>query len=235
MTEMLLRTDHRSSAPSGERILVAMGDATEQAHVCDALKQSGYAVAGTLDGELATAIAYAVPFDLVVLDETHEEIAPGLKRRPTLPILLVTTATTIGSRGLLDGLADDFIRRPVDAIELASRVRVLLHSGAGRRRPERGDLEGPHGVIVRPQTREIILGEDQIHLRPLECAVLRLLLERRGEVVTIDTLLEEVWQPGPTSSRNLVEAQISRLRAKLRGTEAEDLITTVHGVGYLIR
>jgi DNA-binding response OmpR family regulator len=54
-------------------------------------------------------------------------------------------------------------------------------------------------------------------------------------VVTIDTLLDEVWQPGPNSSRNLVEAQISRLRAKLRGTEAEDLITTVHGVGYLIR
>ncbi|MEX2372207.1 MAG: winged helix-turn-helix domain-containing protein, partial [Dehalococcoidia bacterium] len=137
--------------------------------------------------------------------------------------------------GLLDGSVDDFIRRPVDPVELQGRVRVLLHSGAGRRRAERGDLEGPHGVIVRPQTREILIGDDAIHLRPLECAVLRLLLERRGEVVTIDTLLDEVWRPGPSSSRNLVEAQISRLRSKLRGTEAEDLITTVHGVGYLIR
>jgi len=227
--------DLRLTDRPAERILVAMSDANELAHVSDSLRTSGYDVAGALERDLATAIAYAVPFDMVVLDEAYESVAPDLKRRPTLPILLVTSGTTVGSQGLMDGHADDFIRRPVDPTELHGRVKVLLHSGAGRRRPERGDLEGPHGVIVRPQTREIILGDDQIHLRPLECAVLRLLLERRGEVVTIDTLLEEVWQPGPTSSRNLVEAQISRLRAKLRGTEAEDLITTVHGVGYLIR
>lgn len=219
----------------GERILVAMGDASELALVAEALRTAGHDVAAALDGELATALAYAVPFDLIVLDEAYRTVAVDLKRRPTLPVLLVTTGTSLGSEGLMDGSVDDFIRRPVDATELQSRVRVLLHSGSGRRRPERGDLEGPHGVIVRPQTREIILGDDQIHLRPLECSVLRLLLERRGEVVTIDTLLDEVWQPGPNSSRNLVEAQISRLRAKLRGTEAEDLITTVHGVGYLIR
>jgi len=229
------KVDSRRSGGLVERILVAMGDASEFAQISDALKRSGYDVAAALDDKLAAAIAFGVPFDLVILDELFQDIAIDLKRRASLPILLVMTTANAGNQSLMDGHADDFIRRPVDPTELQGRVRVLLHSGGGRRRLERGDIEGPQGIIVRPQTRELISGEVQLHLRPLECAVLRLLLERRGEVVTIDTILEEAWQPGPSTSRNLVEAQISRLRAKLRGTQAEGLITTVHGVGYLIR
>lgn len=218
-----------------ERILVATPEHGELGDIAGSLRSAGFEVAAALDGELASAIAYSVSFDLVILDAAFGGIAAELKRRPGLPILMVADAPSAVSEHLMRGTADDFIRRPVDPVELEGRVRVLLHTAPARRRPERGDLEGPHGVIVRPQSREVLVGEDVIHLRPRECSVLRLLLERRGEVVTIDTLLETVWEPGPNTSRNLVEAQISRLRSKLRGTEAEDLITTVHGVGYLIR
>jgi hypothetical protein len=123
-----------------------------------------------------------------------------------------------------DGRAGHFDRFPREKREGGFRPRI----------GPAGELPGPDGVLVRPTARELVVAGEAIRLRPLECAVLRVLLDHRGEVVGVDTLLNEVWGP-ERASRNLVEAQISRIRAKLRGTEADGLITTVHGVGYLVR
>jgi DNA-binding response OmpR family regulator len=226
--------------PSSERILVASPpehDIAEAIEFVTHLARAGYTVAAATDVDLAVGIAQAVQVEVVILDARSVEAARLLLRRPATVILLVADAADLLDEDVARNMAevDDFIVRPVHGSEVVSRVRVLLGSRGSRRRAIRGELEGPCGMIVRPQTREVLVGSDTIPLRPRELSVLQYLLQRRGEVVTIDTLLDEVWAHGPGTSRNLVEAQISRLRSKLRGTEVDDLITTVHGVGYLIR
>ena len=74
-----------------------------------------------------------------------------------------------------------------------------------------------------------------LDLTPKEFAVLRLMLERRGEVLETDTISTQIWGYETFGSRNFVEAHISRLRAKLLQAGADGVITTVRGIGYVIR
>jgi DNA-binding response OmpR family regulator len=215
-------------AGSDSSVVVAVRDLSERATVAASLERAGHDVATVSSREFAAALADALLFDLLILDEAWaEERSASVFRR--FPILLVVDQAADVSRFL----GDDFIVRPVHPDELVPRAANLIAGGESRLRRE--ELPGPGGMTIRAETRELVLGDSTIRLRPRECAVLQLLLARRGEVVRTETLLREAWGPGPSSSRNLVEAQISRLRSKLRGTEAEGGIITVSGVGYLIR
>lgn len=78
--------------------------------------------------------------------------------------------------------------------------------------------------------------EDRLlDLTPKEFAVLQLMLERRGEVLKTDAISSEIWGYETFGSRNFVEAHISRLRAKLLGAGADRVISTVRGIGYVVR
>lgn len=82
---------------------------------------------------------------------------------------------------------------------------------------------------------EVRVGTHLASVTLREFEVLRLLLERRGEVLSTDAISMRVWGYETFGSHNFVEAQLSRLRAKLRAAGAAEVITTVRGVGYVIR
>ena len=109
-----------------------------------------------------------------------------------------------------------------------SRVR-----GAGARGGR--ELYGPEGVHMQPRAYQVFVGEQQIELTPKEYALLRLLLERQGEVLSSDEISNEIWGYETSGSRNFIEAHISRLRRKLTDGGAEDVVETVLGIGYAIR
>ena len=88
-------------------------------------------------------------------------------------------------------------------------------------------------VCLRAHT--VHVGSEEISLTPKEFAVLRLLLEHRGQVITPDELSRTVWGYETFGSRNFVEAHISRLRSKLARGGAHDVVMTMRGVGYVIR
>ncbi|MQA00959.1 MAG: hypothetical protein GEU80_16860 [Dehalococcoidia bacterium] len=212
------------------RILVGLSTPEERQTAAETLEARGYDLAVVSSVELLMALREALPFDLMVVDSamaTRYRSHSGYR----IPTLLVSDDAE-GADPSQDLHVDDFIIRPLGAAELARRAAALI---AGSQVRVEGELAGPAGMVVKPDSRELIIGHDSIQLRPREARVLSLLLGRRGEVVKVDTLLKDVWGPGPSSSRNVVEAQISRLRSKLRGTEAEGAIITVSGVGYLIR
>ena len=85
------------------------------------------------------------------------------------------------------------------------------------------------------RAHEVSVSGVKPQLTPKEFAVLRLMLERRGEVLTTDAISTQIWGYETFGSRNFVEAHISRLRKKLCDTGAVDVISTVRGVGYVIR
>ena len=215
---------------SDSRILMGLSGPDERQTATETLEARGYDLAVVNSVELLMAFREALPFDLMIVDA---EMAAQYRGHAgyRVPTLLVTDDVE-GADASQDLHVDDFIIRPLGSAELVRRAAALIASSQVR---VEGELAGPAGMVVKPDSRELIIGRESIQLRPREARVLGLLLGRRGEVVKVDTLLKEVWGPGPSSSRNVVEAQISRLRSKLRGTEAEGAIITVSGVGYLIR
>ena len=119
----------------------------------------------------------------------------------------------------------------MDVEERTRCVRAVLR----RRARNEDELRGPLGVAMRTRAHQVLVDGGDVPLTPREYDVLRLLLERRGEVLSADAISMAVWGYETFGSRNFVEAHVSRLRAKLGAAGARDVIVTLRGVGYTVR
>jgi two-component system alkaline phosphatase synthesis response regulator PhoP len=178
--------------------------------------------------------------DLILLDIMLPEMsgfdvlrAIRLETRE-LPVILLTAKGMEGDkvRGFDLG-ADDYVTKPFSIRELLARIHAVLR----RSQPERetvetyrfGDVEvGFHRRECRKKGKEVALSFKEFE-------VLRLLIERRGETVTREQLLDEVWgresEELPTS--RTVDTHIANLRRKIEGSrDRSRYIRTIHKVGY---
>jgi DNA-binding response OmpR family regulator len=114
-------------------------------------------------------------------------------------------------------------------------VRAILRRARPSSLPTDDQLLGPQGIVMRLRSHSVTVANEDVPLTPKEFAVLRLLLERRGEVINPDELSVKIWGYETFGSRNFVEAHVSRLRSKLTRAGAGDVITTMRGVGYMVR
>ncbi|MSQ42336.1 MAG: response regulator transcription factor [Dehalococcoidia bacterium] len=226
------------SEPS--RVLVVEDELVVRELIVRQLQGFGYCATAVASGEEALALLDRERFDLVLLDVglpgiSGFEACGAIRARSEVPIIFVTAHGDLAERLRgFDASADDYVIKPIIAEELDRRVSAVLCRPAQRRGPS-GELFGPDGLALRLRVHEAYAGEHRLALTPSEFAVLRLLLEHRGEVMTADRISTAVWGYETFGSRNFVEAHVSRLRAKLRDAGAGDSIATVRGVGYVIR
>jgi DNA-binding response OmpR family regulator len=186
--------------------------------------------------------AAAQPIDLVVLDV----MLPGLDgfqivERMRLaanytPVLMLT------AKGLpedvasgLEAGADDYLAKPFDLPVLLARVKGLIR----RRDWARGTMGGSLKVgsaLVDFANFELRKGEALVRLTLLEAMLLKLLVEKRGQVVTKAEILEKVWNLNPDTETRAVDNFVMRLRRHLE-EDARDprLLQTVRGVGYRLQ
>ena len=222
------------------RILIVDDEGGVRELIATHLARDGYVSSGISTGEEALALLDRESFDLVILDVglpgmSGFDTCRQIRARSDIPIMFVTAAGSLPER--LEGFdlgADDYVVKPMEISELSRRVRAVLGRRA-RRQAAPDALDGPQGIVMRLRAHEVYVGAQGVSLTPKEYSVLRLLLERQGEVLTTDTISILVWGYETFGSRNFVEAHISRLRAKLGHAGANDVITTVRGVGYVIR
>lgn len=128
----------------------------------------------------------------------------------------------------LDTGGDDWLPKPFSFPVLIARLRALARRGA-RERPavlEAGDLR------LDPSARQAFRGDQEITLTAREMAVLDFLLRRRGEVVTRQEIIANIWGDSFTGDANIIEVYIGHLRAKVDRPFHRQAIETVRGVGY---
>jgi DNA-binding response OmpR family regulator len=177
-----------------------------------------------LDGPVVSGVV-----DVVVADVRSASTRPGAVLRLAFefqrPVVVVTTAEQVDARlaALRQGAVDHVVA-PTAARELIERVR---HAARGDHAPDEGATE----LVVDRAAGLVRRGERSAALTPAEMALLEVLLERAGEVVTKAEIAEAL----PTRPRpNTIEVHLSALRRKL-GLIGAQTITTVHGRGYLLR
>ena len=149
-----------------------------------------------------------------------------------VPIILLTArGQEIDKVVGLELGADDYVTKPFSIRELLARVRAVLRRTEGRSKR----LARYHFADVELDFEAYKATKEQapLGLSPREFELLRYLIERKGETVTRDQLLEDVWGYESYPSTRTVDTHIAKLRAKIgdSGTEPR-WILTIHGMGY---
>jgi DNA-binding response OmpR family regulator len=205
----------------------------------DLLASSGYTVETSGDGADAQDRAEREAYDLIVLDvmlpsRSGFEVAKGLRRNGIqTPILMLTARTELNNKvqGFKSG-ADDYLTKPFEGPELLVRMEALLRRAQAGARKRVNSWNFQDITVDFAKARMIKKGEE-IALSERECRLLQHLIESRGEVVTRDELLEEVWGYEAAPMTRTVDVHISWLRQKLEDDPANPrFIVTVHGQGY---
>jgi len=197
------------------------------------LKREGFAVDWMHDAATAGAALATEPFDLLLLDlglpgSDGLTLLKGLRGRgAALPVLIITARDAVSDRVAgLDAGADDYLIKPFDLDELAARIRALLRRRSGRPAP----LIEHQGVVLDPAAHRATRDGAEVALSPREFALLQLLMERPGTILSRAQIEERLYGFGEEVESNAVEVHIHGLRRKLGAA----FILTVRGVGYRV-
>jgi two-component system alkaline phosphatase synthesis response regulator PhoP len=221
------------------RILLVEDEPGLRRTLKDLLVSSGYAVETSEDGAEAQTRAENDLFDLIVLDvmlpsRSGFDVAKNLRKGGNeTPILMLTARTELNNKvqGFKSG-ADDYLTKPFEAPELIVRIEALLRRAQTGARKKISSWEF-HGISVDFAKAQMTKNGRSVVLSERECRLLKHLIESRGEVVTRDELLQEVWGYASAPMTRTVDVHISWLRQKLEDDPANPrFIVTVHGQGY---
>ncbi len=205
----------------------------------DLLAAEGYTVESAADGPTGLARAMNDGFDLVLLDvmlpgKNGFEVCRELRQHgKDVAILMLTAKSQLTDRvvGLKLG-ADDYLVKPFEPPELLARVEALLRrvKKDNRARVVRYQFGN---VDVDFETGEVTKDTVPVSLAGKELELLRYLVDRRGNVVSRDELLEAVWEYQPGVSSRTIDVHVAWLRQKLEDNPQNPrFIHTVRGVGY---
>jgi two-component system alkaline phosphatase synthesis response regulator PhoP len=232
------RSDRGGETSPRRRVLVVEDEPALVLTLSDRLRSEGHEVTVATDGDGAFAAARAGGFDLLVLDialpgRSGLDVCRDLRREGVdTPILMLTARAELTDKvvGLKLG-ADDYLTKPFEMLELVARVEALL------RRSGRA-LAGPGAyafgdVRVDFRSAEVWRDGDPVALSALEYKLLAYLIERRGQVLSRDELLDRVWGYDATPTTRTVDVHVAALRQKVEPNPAKPRwILTVHGLGY---
>jgi DNA-binding response OmpR family regulator len=219
------------------RILIVDDEPEMVRGIQDNLRFEGYDTSAAYDGEEALRRAAADGPDLVLLDVMMPKVSGWdvcreLRRRGIdVPVIMLTARGEEDDRvrGLELG-ADDYIAKPFALRELLARVRAVLRRPGPRQKFEEfafGDAR------IHRRARRVFKAGAELRLTRKEFDLLVYLVEHRGEVVTRDRLLDEVWGYERFPTTRTVDTHVLRLRRKLeRDPDRPVWIETVHGHGY---
>ena len=221
----------------GMRILVVEDDKKIASFVVNGLKQSGFAVDHSADGEDALFRAQTVAYDAAVVDLMLPKL-DGLSLIQRLraegvrtPMLILSAKTSVDDRvhGLQAG-GDDYLPKPFAFSELLARVQALIRRATQTPEPTRlvvGDLS------LDLLSREVQRGGENIELQPREFALLEYLMRHANRPVTKTMILEHIFDYSFDPQTNVVDVLVHRLRGKVDKDKA--MIHTIRGVGYVLR
>ncbi|MEQ9238533.1 response regulator transcription factor [Coleofasciculus sp. E2-BRE-01] len=221
------------------RILLVEDDIYLAEALAEALAIQRYAVDTVSDGEAAWVQVNTLDYDLILLDMMLPKL-DGIhlcKRLRSngyqMPVLMITARDTSTDKVIgLDAGADDYMVKPLDIPELLARIRALLRRGQTVSPPilEWGQLR------LDPGTYEVCYGDQTLRLTPKEYGLLELLICNGRQIMSRSAIIEHVWSIDNPPKEDTIKVHVKSLRSKLRAVGApEDLIETVHGLGYRLK
>ncbi len=221
------------------RILIVEDDQKIGSFVLKGLKEAGFAVDLTNNGEEGLQLALTGNYDAAIVDlmlparDGLSLIGELRNRKMQTPVIILSAKRSVDERvlGLQVG-GDDYLIKPFSFSELLARIQALIRRSNGVAEPTSlrvGDLS------VDLLRREIFRANKKIDLQPREFALLEYLMRNAGTVVSKTMIMERVWDYSFDPQTNVVDVLVCRLRGKIDRDGADKMIQTIRGVGYVLR
>jgi two-component system response regulator RegX3 len=204
------------------------------------LDREGFDVAVARDGQQAVSLFAKETFDIVLLDlmlpkMSGLDVCRQIRASSEVPIIIVSAkGEEVDMVLMLEIGADDYVTKPYRLRELVARIRAVLR----RRETHENVLESDDEIKQGPirmdiDARRCYVNGDEIKLRKKEFALLRLLLENPGRVLTREVLIDRIWGSDYVGDTKTLDVHIKRLRTLIEDNPKNpEHITTVRGVGY---
>ena len=220
------------------KILVIEDDPTVGQFVKRGLEEQRWGVDLVTDGEEGERWARSETYDLIILDmrlpgKSGLDVLRGIRARGfERPVLVLTAQDAVDAKvQTLRAGADDYVTKPFAFEELLARVEALARRPRALASPTLavGDL------ALDQNTREVTRAGQPIELTPKEYSVLEYLMRHEGRVMSRTLITEYAWGYHFDPGTNIVDVVINHLRKKIDAGHERKMITTVRGVGYVIK
>ena len=203
------------------------------------LDREGFDATIARDGQEALTTFAAGHFDVVLLDLmlpklSGLDVCRSIRAASDVPIIIVSAkGEEVDMVLLLEIGADDYVTKPYRLRELVARIRAVLRRREVPPVPEEDEILEFGSLRMELEARRCFVNGEEIKLRKKEFALLRLLLENPGRVLTRDVLIDRVWGSDYVGDTKTLDVHIKRLRSLVEDDpKRPEHITTVRGVGY---
>jgi DNA-binding response OmpR family regulator len=225
-----------------KKILVVEDEAAMLQTLRYNLERSGYTVVTAGDGRTAVAMAAREQPDLVVLDIMLPvldgiEVCKEIRKNSSVPIIMLTAKDQeIDKVIALELGADDYVTKPFALHEFLARVKARLRRPTPLAQHEHDRVLSLGGIVLDPSRQHLSVRSKDVSLAPKEFALLRVLMENAGRVVTRQTLLDKVWGYDFEGEQQTVSVHIRWLREKIEEDSRNPRhIITVRSRGYMFK
>ena len=222
-----------------EHVLVVEDDAQIRNFICFTLEAEAYVCQTASTAEEAMRLLAAEPIDLMLLDLglpdlDGTEVIRRLRTWSEMPVIVVSARDQDKEKvAVLDLGADDYLTKPFSASELLARIRVALRHMYKQSGAKANPVYQAGELRLDAEKRKVYLGEDEIHVTPMEYALLLLLFKNQGKVLTTSVILREIWGAGYGQDTQALRTLTAGLRRKIEKKPARPrYILTEIGVGY---
>ena len=199
------------------------------------LQKKGFSIDWSNDGLLAYRRLQIEEFDALVLDlgmpgmDGHSLLARLRAEDNRTPILILTARDSLAARvDTLESGADDFIPKPFQLEELVARLNALIRRSRGKDKPRMAC----GSVLYDISSRRVTVRGSVLQVTPRENEVLRMLIQRSGEPVAKQFIVDRLNDDDDGINVEAIEVIVHRLRKKLQHSDVQ--ITTLRGIGYCL-
>ena len=217
------------------RILLVEDEHALGEWLCKALEQSGLRVDWRDDGRLAELALDQGDYDAMVLDlglpgrSGHEVLRRLRSQDKRLPVLVLTARDSLSNRvSTLNEGADDFLAKPFALAELEARLTALVRRARGIEHPRFAC--GP--LQFDAASKQFSLSGEHLTLSPREHALLKILIQRSGEPISRQQILDRVFGDEDEVQSSVIDVLMHRLRKRLELGGVR--IHTYRGLGYAL-
>jgi len=204
------------------------------------LKHEGYEVELAADGRVGLEMALKNNVNLIVLDImlpglSGIEVCRRVRLESQVPIIMLTAKDDVTDKvSGLDMGADDYMTKPFAIEELLARIRVALNRNS-KKKENTGELVQIGDLKLNIKSHSAFYKEDELILTKKEYVLLEYLIRNKNVALTREQLLNNVWDYEYFGDTNVVDVYIRYLRQKIDEKYGIHLISTVRGLGYIIK